>query len=221
METGEVRGGTLKVFLSETDETLEDIAKEIMNCRKCDLWKAKTNYVPGEGSENAEVVFVGEAPGREEDRQGRPFVGNAGKLLNELLSSIGLRREDVFIGNVLKCRPPNNRDPKPEEVEACSPYLIRQLNVIKPDVIVCLGRYSASFIFDLFGIPFRGISRERGEVKKVRAWDKDVFIIPVYHPAAALYKPQLKEVLEEDFKKIGALLRKKKKNPTLSDFGIG
>ena len=204
----------------ENGETLKDIEEEIRNCKKCELWKSKTNYVPGEGREDAEVVFIGEAPGREEDKQGRPFVGNAGKLLNELLESIGLRREDVFIGNVLKCRPPNNRDPKPEEIEACSPYLIRQLNVIKPDVIVCLGRHSASFIFDLFGLKFRGISRERGEVRKVRAWDKDVFIIPVYHPAAALYRPPLKEVLKKDFEKIGNLLKLKRKNPTLSDFGF-
>ena len=204
----------------ENGETLKDIEEEIRNCKKCELWKSKTNYVPGEGREDAEVVFIGEAPGREEDKQGRPFVGNAGKLLNELLESIGLRREDVFIGNVLKCRPPNNRDPKPEEIEACSPYLIRQLNVIKPDVIVCLGRHSASFIFDLFGLKFRGISRERGEVRKVRAWDKDVFIIPVYHPAAALYRPPLKEVLKRDFEKIGNLLKLKRKNPTLSDFGF-
>ena len=204
----------------ENGETLKDIEEEIRNCKKCELWKSKTNYVPGEGREDAEVVFIGEAPGREEDKQGRPFVGNAGKLLNELLESIGLRREDVFIGNVLKCRPPNNRDPKPEEIEACSPYLIRQLNVIKPDVIVCLGRHSASFIFDLFGLKFRGISRERGEVRKVRTWDKDVFIIPVYHPAAALYRPPLKEVLKEDFEKIGNLLKLKRKTPTLSDFGF-
>ncbi len=204
----------------ENGETLKDIEEEIRNCKKCELWKSKTNYVPGEGREDARIVFIGEAPGREEDKQGRPFVGNAGKLLNELLESIGLKREDVFIGNVLKCRPPNNRDPKPEEIEACSPYLIRQLNVIKPDVIVCLGRHSASFIFDLFGLEFRGISRERGEVRKVRAWDKDVFIIPVYHPAAALYKPPLKEVLKRDFEKIGNLLKLKRKTPTLSDFGF-
>ncbi len=204
----------------ENGETLKDVEEEIRNCKKCELWKSKTNYVPGEGREDARIVFIGEAPGREEDKQGRPFVGNAGKLLNELLESIGLKREDVFIGNVLKCRPPNNRDPKPEEIEACSPYLIRQLNVIKPDVIVCLGRHSASFIFDLFGLEFRGISRERGEVRKVRAWDKDVFIIPVYHPAAALYKPPLKEVLKRDFEKIGNLLKLKRKTPTLSDFGF-
>ncbi len=203
-------------------ETLESIAEEIRKCRKCDLWKTKTNYVPGEGSDRAKIVFVGEAPGREEDRQGRPFVGNAGKLLDELLASIGLRREDVFITNVLKCRPPGNRDPRPEEVEACSPYLVRQLNVIKPDVIVCLGRHSSSFVFELFGLKFRGISRERGEVRKVNSWGKEVYVVPVYHPAAALYRPQLKEILFEDFKKIGGLIkaRKTKKNSTLSDFGL-
>ena len=204
----------------ENGETLKDIEEEIRNCKKCELWKSKTNYVPGEGREDAMIVFIGEAPGKEEDKQGRPFVGNAGKLLNELLESIGLKREDVFIGNILKCRPPNNRDPKPEEIEACSPYLIRQLNVIKPDVIVCLGRHSALFIFDLFGLEFRGISRERGEIRKLKAWDKDVFLIPVYHPAAALYRPPLKEVLKKDFEKIGNLLKLKRRTPTLTDFGF-
>lgn len=201
-------------------ETLRDIEREIKKCRKCELWRTKTNYVPGEGKESARVVFIGEAPGREEDKQGRPFVGSAGKLLDELLEGIGLSREDVFIGNVLKCRPPKNRDPKPEEIDACSPYLIRQLDIIKPDVIVCLGRHSASFIFDFFNLPFRGISRERGNIKKVKAWNKDVYVIPVYHPAAALYRPPLKDTLIEDFRKIGSLLEIKKNNPTLVDFGF-
>ncbi len=209
------------------NETLEDIEREIKNCRKCELWKTKTNYVPGEGNEKARVFLIGEAPGREEDRQGRPFVGNAGKLLNELLSSIGLSRKDVFIGNVLKCRPPNNRDPTPEEVEACSPYLVRQLNVVRPDIIVCLGRHSSSFVFSLFELPFRGITKERGNIRKVKAWGKDVYIIPVYHPAAALYRPQLRDVLFEDFRKVGNVLRNLKgdgknnsSNTTLSDYGF-
>ncbi|AEA46645.1 type-4 uracil-DNA glycosylase [Archaeoglobus veneficus] len=199
-------------------ESLEDIEAEIRSCKKCNLWKTKTNYVPGEGNPKAEVVFVGEAPGREEDRQGRPFVGNAGKILTEMIEKLGLRREDVFIGNILKCRPPNNRDPLPEEIEACSPYLIRQLDVIKPSIIVCLGRHSASFLFNFFGIEFRGISKERGRVKEVERWGKKVRLIAIYHPAAILYRPQLREMFEEDFAVIAGLLREKKRSPTLLDF---
>jgi len=199
-------------------ESLGDIEAEIRKCKKCELWKTKTNYVPGEGNPKAKLVFVGEAPGREEDRQGRPFVGNAGKLLTEMIEKIGLRREDVFIGNILKCRPPNNRDPLPEEVEACSTYLIRQLDVIKPSIIACLGRHSASFLFNLFGLEFRGIGRERGRVREVERWGKKVKLMALYHPAAVLYRPQLRENLEKDFRVISGLFTQRKKNPTLFDF---
>lgn len=197
---------------------LDDIKNEILNCRKCGLYKTKTKYVPGEGNPQAGLVFVGEAPGREEDLQGRPFVGNAGKLLTEMLSKIGLSRGDVFICNVLKCRPPNNRDPLPEEVEACGQYLVRQIEVIKPDVIVCLGRFAAKFIFERFGIQFTSISRVRGKIFEGEKWEKKVRIVPLYHPAAILYRPQLKEEYENEFRRIGKLLKKKNKQPTLMDF---
>ncbi len=200
----------------EATETLEDIAREILNCKKCDLYKTKTNYVVGSGTERAEVVFVGEAPGREEDLKGEPFVGAAGKLLTEMLSKIGLRREDVYICNVLKCRPPNNRDPTPEEVEACGYYLVRQLNVIRPKIVVCLGRFAASFIFDLFGLEFTSISRVKGQVFEAEMWDRKVRVIPIYHPAAILYRPQLREEYEQQFKKIGELLNRRQ--PTLFDY---
>jgi len=202
-------------------ELLEDIEREIRSFKKCKLHLSKTNYVPGEGNPNAEIIFIGEAPGREEDKQGRPFVGNAGKLLTEMIEKVlGLKRNDVFIANILKCRPPNNRDPLPEEIEACSPYLLRQLEAIKPSIIVCLGRYSANFIFNLFGLDFPGISKARGQVKEIDKWGKKVKIVPVYHPAAVLYRPQLKNIFEADFKKIAELLEHKKKpvNSTLLDF---
>lgn len=199
--------------------SLEEIAREISNCRKCQLWATKTRYVPGEGSEKAEVVFVGEAPGREEDRQGRPFVGNAGKLLTEMIENVlGLSRKDVFIANILKCRPPNNRDPLPQEIEACSPYLIRQLEVIRPEIIVCLGRFSASFIFELLNIPFSNISRVRGRVFESEMSGKKVKVIATYHPAAILYRPQLREIFEGDFRTVASLLEERKTNPTLLDF---
>ena len=197
-------------------ESLQEIVSEILNCKKCDLYKTKTNYVPGAGNEKAEVVFVGEAPGRDEDLRGEPFVGAAGKLLTEMLASIGLRREDVYITNVLKCRPPNNRDPTPEEVEKCGDYLIRQLDVIRPNVIVCLGRFAAQFVFNLFGLEFTTISRVKGKVYEVKRWGKKVRVIAIYHPAAVLYRPQLREEYEKDFQKIGELC--KKKQPTLFDY---
>lgn len=196
-------------------ETLEDITNEILNCKKCELYKTKTNYVPGVGNENASIVFVGEAPGRDEDLKGEPFVGAAGKLLTEMLLKIGLRREDVYICNVLKCRPPNNRDPAPDEIEKCSGYLKRQLDVIKPDIIVCLGRFAAKFIFELFGMQFTSISKVKGRVFESEMWGKKVKVVPVYHPAAILYRPQLREEYEQQFRKIGEML---KKQPTLFDY---
>jgi DNA polymerase len=199
---------TFSLFLSM--DSLKEIEEEIRSCRKCKLYLTKTNYVPGEGNQNAEIMFIGEAPGREEDLQGKPFVGSAGKLLTEMIENVlGLQRSDVFIANILKCRPPNNRDPLPEEVEVCSSYLIRQLDVMKPSTIVCLGRHSASFIFNLFGIEFLGISRVRGRVKEIEKWGKKVKVIAIYHPAAVLYRPPLMDVFEKDFKRIAELLMSK------------
>ncbi len=197
-------------------DDLEVLEREIKKCTKCKLYKTKTNYVPGEGNPKAKIVFVGEAPGKEEDRQGRPFVGNAGKLLTEMLEKIGLKRDDVFICNVLKCRPPNNRDPEPDEIKACGEYLVRQLNVIKPDVIVCLGRFAASFIFNLFNIDFPSISKVRSKIFEVEKWGKKIKIIAIYHPAAVLYRPQLREEYEKDFEVIGKLVTKKQS--TLFDY---
>jgi len=195
---------------------LKDIAREIQNCRKCELHKMKTNYVPGVGNEKAEIVFVGEAPGRDEDLKGEPFVGAAGKLLTEMLSSIGLKRSDVYITNVLKCRPPNNRDPLPEEIEACGGYLAKQLEVIKPRVVVCLGRFAAQFIFNLFNIEFSTISKVRGKVYEAEKWGGKVRILAIYHPAAVLYRPQLREEYEKDFKTLKELCRKRQ--PSLFDY---
>ncbi len=216
---------------TDTTEKLELIAEEIKKCRKCDLWETKTNYVPGEGSDYSGIVFVGEAPGREEDIQGRPFVGNAGKLLTEMIEEkLGLQRNQVFITNVLKCRPPNNRDPLPEEVEACKPYLFEQLKILKPSIIVCLGRHSASLIFNHFNLNFPGITRIRGKAFEVAVEWGRLRLVAIYHPAAALYRPQLKEILEKDFSKLKEFIRvdgksskknkskHKTRNKTLTDF---
>ncbi len=179
------------------EETLAEIAREINQCVNCDLNYSRKNGVPGEGPPNAEIMFIGEGPGFHENEQGRPFVGAAGRFLDELLNQIGMKREEVFIGNVIKCRPPSNRDPRPEELSACSNYLDRQIQVINPKVIVTLGRYSmAKFI------PNTKISEIHGQAVQVRGR----LIIPMYHPAAALHQPSLRVFVEKDFAKLPGLI---------------
>jgi DNA polymerase len=184
--------------------SLEKIAKEIAECEKCPLSQTRTNTVPGAGNPEAEIVFIGEGPGKNEDLQGLPFVGAAGQFLEELLLSIGLKREDVFIANVVKCRPPGNRDPLPDEVEACFPYLERQLKTINPLLVVTLGRHSMNRF-----VPNKSISVVHGQAfrREIENVDKLVFF-PIFHPAAALYRPQLKEDIMADFKKVPKLLEK-------------
>ena len=188
------------------EEVIADVAKRVAECRRCELWKTRTNPVVGEGSLRPKVVFVGEAPGRNEDLQGRPFVGAAGKLLTELLGSIGLTREDVYITNVLKCRPPGNRDPMPEEVEACTPFLDEQLRALKPSIIATLGRFSTSYVFSRAGLVFTSMTRVRGRVFQVELLGFKASLLPTYHPAAALYYPKLKDDLARDFQKLAQLL---------------
>ncbi|CUX78471.1 Uracil-DNA glycosylase, family 4 [Thermococcus chitonophagus] len=187
-------------------ELMKKLEEKIRNCRKCPLWQLRTNPVPGAGSYDAKVMLVGEAPGYWEDQQGLPFVGKAGKVLDELLASIGLSRGEVYITNIVKCRPPNNRDPTEEEIKACSPYLDAQIDIIKPKVIVTLGRFSTSYILKKFGFTVEGISKIHGKVFEARTLFGKVYIIPMYHPAVALYRPQLREELKEDFKKLRELL---------------
>ena len=203
------------------EEQLEELKKEVLSCRKCKLWQTRRNVVFGEGTPYTEVVFIGEAPGEKEDLTGRPFVGSAGKLLTQLLTSIGLKREEVYITNVLKCRPPGNRDPEPDEVTACTPYLVRQLTIISPNVIVTLGRHSTKFILESAGytsIP--PISRIRGNILKLKLkfMNREVTILPTYHPAAALYNPQIRKFLEEDFRKLLQVLTGKLRRTTIDEF---
>lgn len=179
------------------EQSLKEIAKEISVCKKCALHYSRKNGVPGEGLPNADVVFIGEGPGFHENMQGLPFVGAAGQFLDELLKTIGMRREDVFITNVVKCRPPGNRDPEEEELQACKCYLDRQLAVIKPKVVVTLGRYSmARYISNA------KISHIHGMARRVNG----LLVVPFYHPAAALHQPSLRAVLEEDFAKLPELI---------------
>lgn len=177
---------------------LSDIEVEIRSCEKCPLYKNRNKAVPGEGNPNADIIFIGEGPGASEDREGRPFCGAAGKFLDELLASIDLKRKDVYIGNVVKCRPPGNRDPEPEEIKKCWPYLERQIEIIKPKIIVTLGRYSLGRFF-----PDRRISADHG--KAVKKDDKIYFFS--YHPAAALYNGSMREELINDFKRLRKLIR--------------
>jgi uracil-DNA glycosylase family 4 len=178
---------------------LTDLYQDIRVCEKCILSQGRTNTVPGEGPENANIMFIGEGPGFHEDRQGRPFVGAAGNYLNELLEKIGFKREDVYITNVVKCRPPGNRDPQPEEIEACRPYLDKQIDLIRPRLIVTLGRFSMQRYF-----PGASISRIHGQPKRVG----NVIYYPMFHPAAALHQPRWRSLVEEDILKIPDLLAK-------------
>lgn len=185
-----------------------ELEQTIKTCMKCGLCKQRKNAVPGEGSYDAEVMFIGEGPGRDEDEQGRPFVGAAGKLLTQLIESIGLAREDVFITNVVKCRPPNNRDPLPEEVSSCWPYLEQQIKMIKPKLIVTLGRHSMGRF--LQGLK---ISEVHGQAKRAGGvWQERQVYLPLYHPAVALYDPGKRETLFDDFKKIPLLIKKIKES---------
>jgi uracil-DNA glycosylase family 4 len=176
---------------------LTDLYAEIADCQRCQLAAGRKLAVPGEGPERSDVMFIGEAPGVHEDRLGRPFVGAAGQFLEELLASIGLRREDVYIGNVIKCRPPNNRDPLPEEIAACKPFLDRQIELVAPKLIVTLGRFSMARWF-----PNARISRIHGQPTKIGG----VVYLPMFHPAAALHQPRYRSDIEQDMLKIPELL---------------
>ncbi len=175
---------------------------EIMSCTRCPLHATRTQAVPGSGNPNAQVMFIGEAPGYHEDRQGVPFVGQAGKLLDQLLEGIGLAREDVFIANVLKCRPPENRDPLPAEIAACQDHLFRQVQIIRPRLICTLGNFATKL---LSGRP-DGISRVHGCELEISLGGTPTMLYPLYHPAAALYMPTMRSVLQDDFARIPALI---------------
>ena len=181
---------------------LVELYKEVQACTKCPLYETRSKAVFGAGDADAEVMFVGEAPGADEDRQGLPFVGRAGQLLNQLLEGIGLSREDVFIANVLKSRPPGNRDPQPGEIEACKPYLFEQVRLIEPRVVCTLGNFATKL---LSGNP-AGITRVRGTPQLRELGARTVFLLPLFHPAAGLRTPVVKETLREDIKPLPGLI---------------
>lgn len=178
-------------------EQLAEIADEVKRCTLCELHRTATNAVPGEGNPEARVMFIGEAPGWHEDKQGKPFVGASGQFLSELIESAGLTRDEVFITNIVKHRPPGNRDPLPDEIAACAGYLERQIAAIDPDVIVTLGRHSMNRYF-----PGERISKIHGKSKRVGTR----LVVPMYHPAAALHNGSLRSTIEDDFKQLPKLL---------------
>src|SRR3989344_4349215 len=184
------------------EEKLKAVHEKWLKDCKCELKETATQGVPGHGNGEAEIVFIGEAPGRDEDREGKPFVGAAGKFLNEMLESINLKREDVYITNVVKYRPPGNRDPLPEEVKACAKWLEEELQIIKPKLIVFLGRHSLQHFF-----PNERIGAIHGKILKKKTEIGDIFFA-LYHPAAALYNGSMREVLIADFSKIPKVLEK-------------
>jgi uracil-DNA glycosylase family 4 len=190
-------GGWVSLGLLNKMSTFNELYQEITVCKRCDLYKNATRAVPGEGPENAEIMFVGEAPGWNEDQQGRPFVGAAGKFLDQLFASIGMKREQVYIANIVKHRPPENREPLPVEIAACSVWLDRQLELIHPRMIVTLGRYSMARYF-----PNKTISKIHGTAEK----RDGVIYFAMYHPAAALHQQSLRYAIEQDMLKIPGLL---------------
>lgn len=193
-------------------QELQKVAQEVSVCTLCELHHSRKNAVPGEGPPDAEIMFIGEGPGFHENEQGRPFVGAAGKLLDELLAKINLKRSEVFIGNVVKCRPPGNRDPQPAELSACSSYLERQIQAIDPKVIVTLGRYSLMRF-----MPNAKISDVHGKAMHV----KGRLVVAMYHPAAGLHQRSLMSTIEEDFKRIPELITRADKTTGIQEQPAG
>ena len=197
----------------ERASALRAYSEETASCTRCALAQGRTQVVFGSGSPDADLMFVGEAPGFHEDQQGVPFVGQAGKLLDKLLAGIELTRADVFVANVLKCRPAGNRDPLPEEIAACEPHLFRQIELISPTVVATLGNFATKL---LSGKP-AGITKVHGYEQEVTLGARSVLLYPLYHPAAALYTPSMLKVLEEDFARIPALLEQVVDEPPASN----
>jgi len=190
--------------LKEIDEQLKKIRDEILACQKCSLYKTRILPVIGEGNHQAKIMLIGEAPGASEAKAGRPFCGEAGKVLDELLDKAGIKRKEIYITNILKDRPPQNRDPQKEEIEACTPYLEKQIEIIKPKIVGTLGNYSTAFILDKYGLKeeIQGISKIHGKIFEADISFGSIKIIPFYHPAVAVYNKNMKKELEKDFKKL-------------------
>jgi uracil-DNA glycosylase family 4 len=190
-------------------DALEAYAAETSACTRCRLAEGRTQVVFGVGNPDSDLMFVGEAPGFHEDKQGFPFVGQAGKLLDSLLGGIGMTRQDVYIANVIKCRPPGNRDPAPDEIEACEGHLFRQIELIEPTVVATLGNFATK----LLSGKQTGITRVHGQEQETHIGNRQVILYPLYHPAAALYTPAMLSVLQEDFRRLPELLGRSQVEP--------
>ncbi len=184
----------------------DELENAIRSCRRCRLYKFRKNAVPGEGNRESHIIFIGEAPGSTEDEMGRPFVGAAGKLLTVTMESFGISRENVYITNIVKCRPPNNREPSDSEISLCSIYLEAQLRFIRPNIIVTLGNIAGKKIFSMANMEWGGVTRMRGKIYRANILALEVAVIPTLHPAAVLYNPQLKKLFESDFELIKTTL---------------
>lgn len=181
------------------EHEIKFIENQVKNCKKCELWKTRNRPVPGDGNLDADIMLIGEAPGYNEDIKGLPFVGKAGKILDELLDSVDLRRQDIYICNILKCRPPKNRNPQKNEIDICTDYLNKQIKLINPSIIIPLGNFASSFIFERYGLKPDKISNIHGMIFKVKTLYGELKIIPMYHPAVATYNPNKKDILLKDF----------------------
>lgn len=188
--------------MNKIDKKLVQIKEEVLKCQKCSLYKMRIYPVIGEGNHQAKIVFCGEAPGFNESKTGRPFCGDAGKVLDELLESVEIKRQEVYIANILKDRPPQNRNPQKEEIEACAPYLERQIEIIKPKIIGALGNYATAYILEKYGLKkeIQGISKIHGKIFRAETSFGSIKIIPFYHPAVVVYNQNMKRELEKDFK---------------------
>lgn len=188
--------------LKGKSQKLKRLKDQVVNCKRCSLYKTRNLPVIGQGDHNADILFVGEAPGKNENETGIPFCGRAGKILDELLKSVDLNRENVYICNILKCRPPKNRDPKSKEIKKCTPYLEKQIKIIKPKVICSLGRFAMTFLMNKYSLKdeVKSISKDHGNKYEIKVFSKKTVFIPMYHPAVATYNPNMKDVLKKDFK---------------------
>lgn len=186
---------------------MKELSIEILNCKKCELWKTRNNPLVGDGSVDAEILVVGESPGYYEDLKGRAFVGEAGKILDKLLSLINLKRDEIYITNILKCHPPKNHNPNRQEIDSCIGYLHKQINIIKPKFIITLGKYASKEIFNRFNLEFTRISELHGKVFEAEIDFGSVKVIPLYHPAVACYHGEMLVTLKEDFKVLGEIIK--------------
>ena len=189
------------------EQLMESLSIEINNCKKCDLWKTRNKPLVGDGSVKSKILVIGESPGYYEDLQGKAFVGEAGKILDSLLDLVNLKRKDIYITNVLKCHPPRNHNPNRQEIDSCIGYLYKQIEIIKPRIILTLGKFASKEIFDKFNLEFSRISELHGKIYEAETIFGAAKIIPLYHPAVACYHNEMLDVLKKDFEKLGSLIK--------------